>query len=188
LNSSAANKHYRHGRAHRARFIASKRLAVTSSVAVAEILGIPSSSVTPPSVSGTPEATPQVEDDEYGHLTVSSKSVADYFKQKMRLVVSKPSGSGMETDEAPRGGIGSRPKVCNHDEVEEGGGLHGGLGMGLLAKMSAAEGVTEIFAREEAPEGKGKTKDRKRWSEDGEGEVSHKPKKKGKKKAQMASS
>lgn len=128
-----------------------------------------------------------MEDDEYGHLTVSSKSVADYFKQKMRLVVSKPSGSGMETDEAPRGGIGSRPKVYNRDEVEEGGGLHGSLGMGLLTKMSATGGGTEISMREEAPEGKGKTKERKRWSEDDEGEVSHKPKKKGKKKAKMAS-
>ena len=129
----------------------------------------------------TPEVT-QVEDDEHKHLKVSSKSVADYFKEKMRLVASKSSGSGTETDEAPRGGIGSRPKHWSRGEVEEGGGLRGGLGMGLLAKMSAAEAVMEVFAQaEETPEGKGKKK--KHRSEDDEGDVKHKPKKKGKKKA-----
>ena len=175
------------GRAHRARFIASKRLAATSSAAVAEILGISSSSVTPLSVSGaaTPEVIPQAEDNEHEHLTVSSKSVADYFKEKMRLVISKSSDPETEVGEASRGGIGSRPKFCGHDGTEEGGGLRSGLGMGLLAKMSTAETVTGGSAQGEKPEGKGKKREeRKCRSEDGEGEANHKPKKKGKKKAQ----
>ena len=145
MNSSTTRKPHHHGRAHRARFIASKRLAATPSVAVAEILGISSSSVTPVSVSGiaTPEVIPQAEDGEYEHLKVSSTSVADYFKEKMRLTVSKPSGSETEADEVSRGGIGSRLKSCGRDGTEEGGGLRGGLGMRLLTKMSAAEAGME---------------------------------------------
>ncbi|KAF9647837.1 hypothetical protein BDM02DRAFT_3187660 [Thelephora ganbajun] len=181
-STAIARKPHRNGRAHRARFIASKRLAATSSVAVAEILGISSSSTTPLSVSSvaTPEVISRVEDDEYGHLTVSSKSVADYFKEKMRPVVLKPLGFEMGTNEGPRGGIGSWLNIRSHDKVEEGGRLCGGLGMGLLVKMSAAEATTEIFVQEER-------RKRKHRSEDDEGEVEHKPKKKGIKRAQTAS-
>jgi len=189
--TTTARKYHHHGRAHRARFIASKRLAATSSAAVAEILGIPSSSAASPSVSGvtTPEVTPQVEDDEHEHLTVSSKSVADYFKEKMRHIVSKPSGSETEADGAPRGGIGSRLEFRGHDEVE-GGGVHGGLGMRLLAKMSAAEAMTQISTQEEIPtgnvqgrEGRGK---RKHQTEDGKGEATHQQKR-GNRKARTVS-
>jgi len=191
--SSTSSKPHRRGRAHRARFIASKRLAATSSVAVAEILGISSSSVTPISVSGvaTPEATPQAEYDEHRHLTVSSKCVAEYFKEKIQLVSLRSSGSKLEIDETPRGGIGSRLEFWGHDEVEEGGGFQCGLGMGLLAKMSAAVAVTEHFVQaEETSERKGKKKEEERGERKGgvgEGDASHKPKKKGKKKARIAS-
>lgn len=128
-----------------------------------------------------------MEDDEHGHLTVSSKSVADYFKEKMRLVVSKPRCSETEIDEAPRGGIGFRLILCDNNEVEEDGGLRGGLGMGLLSKTSATETLTETTLQEETPKGKEKReekrKERKHWSEGGEGEVNRKPKKTGKRKA-----
>ena len=178
LSSSTARKPH-HGRAHRARFIASKRLAATSSAAVAEILGIPSSSATSPSISGvtTPEVTSQVEDDEHEHLTVSSKSVADYFKEKMRHVVSKPSGSETEADEIPRGGIGSRPEFGGYDELE-GGGIRGGLGMRLLARMSAAEATTDIFTQKETPAGKVQDREgRRKKKRRTEGEATHRPKK-----------
>ena len=136
----------------------------------------------------TPEVAAQAEDDEHRHLTVSSKSVADYFKEKMQLAGSKPSGSKTKTDEMPRGGIGSRLEIWGHGEVEEGGGLRCGLGMGLLAKMSAAGAATEISAQaEETAEWRGKKKEEKRRSGDGEGEAGHKPKKKGKKRAQTIS-
>jgi Pin2-interacting protein X1 len=178
-----SSKPHRHGRAHRARFIASKRLAATSSVAVAEILGISSSSVTPLSVSGvaTPEVTPQAEGDEHGHLTVSSMSVADYFKEKMRLVVSKPPGSETETDEALRGGIGSRLKLWGRDEAEEDEGLRNGIGMGSIPKISATEwGAMETPLQEDR-------KESKRRSKGGEDEMNRKSKKKDRKRARATS-
>lgn len=132
-----------------------------------------------------------MDDGEHEHLRVSSKSVADYFKEKMRLIVSKPSGSETEADESFRGGIRPRFKFCGHDEIEEDGGLRGGLGMRLLAKMSAAETVTESSAQEEIPEGEGKEREgrerRKRRSEDSEGEASYKPKRGRHQKAQKVS-
>jgi len=119
--------------------------------------------------------TPQVENDEHRHLIVSSKSVADYFKEKMRLVASTPSGTGAEADETPRGGIGSRPKFYGHDGTEEGRGLRNGVD--FLAKISVAETGTEVSVQEETPEGKGKKKERKkrkRRSEDDKGEANSK--------------
>jgi hypothetical protein len=122
-------------------------------------------------------------------LTVSSKTVADYFKEKMESVVSKPSGFETMTDEAPRGGIGSRLGVRN--EAEEDRGLCGSLGMGLLAKMSTSGAVAETFTPDEAPGGKEKQKEGKnggrRCGDDNEGEIHHKSKKKGKKRKQVAS-
>jgi len=128
-----------------------------------------------------------VEDGEYEHLRVSSKSVADYFKEKMRLAVLKPPGSGTVVDEASGGGIRSRLKFCGHNGIEEDGGSHGGLGMRLLAKMSAAETVTGNSKQEETPEGeeRGRAKGKRR-SGDGKGEASRKPKK-GHKRAQKVS-
>jgi hypothetical protein len=123
-------------------------------------------------------------------LTVSTKSVTEYFKERMGLVVSKPKSFDMVTDEEPRGGIGSRPKVCALDEVEEGRGLRGGLGMGLLAKMSAAEAAGEVSIQG-IPEGKDKRKEarigRESCSEGDETEARHRSRRKGKRRAKVAS-
>jgi len=128
-----------------------------------------------------------VEDGEHEHLRVSSKSVADYFKEKMRLTVLKPPVSGTVVDEASGGGIRSRLKFCGHNGIEEDGGLRDGLGMRLLAKMSAAETVTGNSKQEETPEGEEKEREKgKRQSGDGKGETSRKPKR-GHKKAQKVS-
>ena len=139
----------------------------------------------------TPEVTTQAESDEHSYLTVSSKSVADYFKEKMQLVDSKHSSSKTQIDETPRGGIGSRLGFWGNDEIEEGGGSRCGLGMGLLAKMSVSGAVAEIVAQvgetSERKEMRKEEKRRKRRSERGEGEASHKPKQKRGKKAQRAS-
>ena len=126
-----------------------------------------------------------MEDDEHEHLTVSSKSVADYFKEKMRHIISKPSDSETEADETPRG-IGSRPGFGGHEELE-GEGVRGGLGMRLLARMSAAEAMMEISTPRETPAGKapereGRGKRKRRV----EGEATHQPKK-GNLKARTAS-
>ena len=121
-------------------------------------------------------------------MTVSSKSVADYFKEKMQFVGSRSSGSKTEIGETPQGGIGPRLEFWGHDEVEEGRGLRCGLGMGLLAKMSAAGAVTEIPVQaDEISEWKGKKKEEKQRERKGKGDASHKPKRKGKNKAQIAS-
>jgi len=102
----------------------------------------------------------------------------------MRLVVSKPGGSETIVDEVPRGGIGSQLKVYSYDEIEEGGGLRGGLGMGSRASVPTTTAVMEMFAQKETPGGK----EKKHWSEDiDEAETSHKPKKKGKRRARVAS-
>ena len=124
-------------------------------------------------------------------MTVSTKSVAEYFKEKMGLAVSKSEGFEMVTGEAHNGGIGSRPRVGSCDEVEGDGVLCTGLGRELLAKMSAAEVMTEVPAQEETPGGKDKRTNerdgRNYRTEDGGGEMSHKPKKKGKKSARVTS-
>ena len=108
----------------------------------------------------------------------------------MGLMVSKSSGFETVTDEAPRGGIGSRPNVCDLGEVKEGERPRGGLGMGLLAKMSAADTVAEIFTQE-IPGGKDKKKEegtgRKPCGEGEEGEVRHRARRKGKSRVKVAS-
>ena len=86
-------------RTHRARIIAAKRLAASNSTALAEILGIPSSSSSPspyPSAVVTPHPTPTPNPDPtvaaaavaeaqepLQKLTTSSQSVGDYFKAKL---------------------------------------------------------------------------------------------------------
>lgn len=100
----------------------------------------------------------------------------------MRLVVSKPEGSETATDEVPpRGGIGSRLKVCSYDEVEEGGGLRSGLGAGSRAKMSSAADVMGLFVQKDTLGGK----DKERRPADDEGEMNRRQKKKGKKRTQV---
>ena len=104
----------------------------------------------------------------------------------MRVVAPEPSSLETKTDEALRGGIGSRLGFWGHDEVEEGRGLYSGFGMGLLAKMSSAEAVTENLPQRETSRRREKKK-KKRRSEDSEGDVNRKPKKKGKNHTLVAS-
>lgn len=111
-------------RSHRARVIASKSIASKSAAAIAEILGIaptPSTLATP-SGSATPQGnlTP-LEDPTIEKITTSTKSVAEYFKDKLLANPSKSnvdnpistSESHIEIAEehdfydAPRRGLGS---------------------------------------------------------------------------------
>ncbi|RDB24746.1 Protein PXR1 [Hypsizygus marmoreus] len=110
-------------RAHRARAIASKSMASKSSAAIAEILGIAPTPTSSASTSGlgTPlgKLTSLEEDGTVTleKLTTSTKSVADYFKEKL---LAKSSKSGTATpltpqselpedswNNTPRGGLGS---------------------------------------------------------------------------------
>ncbi|KIY61353.1 hypothetical protein CYLTODRAFT_384689 [Cylindrobasidium torrendii FP15055 ss-10] len=104
-------------RAHRARHIAAKnRAALSATAAISEILGISSSSATPqtepatPATPGTPaeDSAPSME-----KLTVSTKSVADYFKERLLAKSASKSTSSIATvdmdDAAPaRIGLGAR--------------------------------------------------------------------------------
>ena len=85
---------HRSPRTHRARIIAAKRMAASNSTALAEILGIPStsstSSLSSPYTSTaitpthTPTPVPAAEEQEpLTKLTTSSQSVGDYFKAKL---------------------------------------------------------------------------------------------------------
>ncbi|KAG5645428.1 hypothetical protein DXG03_006252 [Asterophora parasitica] len=112
-------------RAHRARAIASKSIASKSAASIAEILGIaPTPSTSASSGSGTPAGGKLTPLDDgtvtLEKLTTSTKSVADYFKEKLLAKSSSKSGSGSVTpgtpveeeeepyeDAAPRGGLGS---------------------------------------------------------------------------------
>ncbi|KAF8918159.1 hypothetical protein CPB85DRAFT_114165 [Mucidula mucida] len=69
-------------RRHRARAIAAKNRAGNSSAAMSEILGISSQSTTPTPGTCTP-ITKLDEPPTMEKLTVSTKSVADYFKERL---------------------------------------------------------------------------------------------------------
>ncbi|CAE6439538.1 unnamed protein product [Rhizoctonia solani] len=127
--------------AHRARFLAAKRLAGTSSTALSEILGVSStptstSESTPiPSTPATPGLTEIPVLDDSNRITTSSQSVADYFKNKMREKAQAAGGATIistavvtfeepDTDSAPRTGLGAR----RQDQEEELGERPKGLG------------------------------------------------------------
>ena len=120
----------------------SKRLAATSSTALAEILGVSGSS-TPislpesgfstlnPSGSSTPAAAPIP--DTMQELTTSTKSVADYFKDKLAQRSRSGSASTEQTNrpplttdeelEAPRSGLGmKRPMFESTVPLSQGNG------------------------------------------------------------------
>ncbi|KAF8893875.1 hypothetical protein BD779DRAFT_958112 [Infundibulicybe gibba] len=99
-------------RAHRARAIAAKSIASKSASAISEILGIaPTPSSSTPSGSATPQGvlTP-CNDGVSEKLTTSTKSVADYFKEKL-LAKAKTAGTTTQAEHDPyqssRGGLGS---------------------------------------------------------------------------------
>ncbi|KAJ2931230.1 hypothetical protein H1R20_g5813, partial [Candolleomyces eurysporus] len=128
-------------RSHRARAIAAKSISSKSSVHISEILGIaPTPSTSSQSASGS--ATPaegkltQISDiPELEKITTSTKSVADYFKEKLSLKSSsKTSPAATPTndsdasqgrdydDERPMGGLGFsrlRFEVREESQVEE---------------------------------------------------------------------
>ncbi|KAK0241370.1 hypothetical protein EDD85DRAFT_818602 [Armillaria nabsnona] len=91
-------------RAHRARAIAAKNRAATSDAAMSEILGISQSATPQPSTPVEGEELPTLET-----LTVSTKSVADYFKERLlsKSGKSTPAERTDKEEEASRGGIGS---------------------------------------------------------------------------------
>ena len=155
--------------AFRARHMAAKSRASTSASAMAEILGIADSgSVTPSSLLSTPypstpfepgpstssgepsgAATP-ADELKLQELTVSSKSVMDYFKEKLSAksnarVFAPPSSCPTtfttdrdDEDERPRMGLGaSRLRVEATTVAEERCGL-GGIGSGGLRSQFAA--------------------------------------------------
>ncbi|KAG6920020.1 hypothetical protein DXG01_010088 [Tephrocybe rancida] len=128
-------------RAHRARAIASKAIASKSSAHIAEILGIaptPSTSSVA-SGSGTPlggKLTP-LDDDTITleKLTTSTKSVADYFKEKL---LAKSFKSGTQTPTTPL------PEAVNQEEPYD--APRGGLGasrMGLGVKAETPDTETQ---------------------------------------------
>ncbi|KAJ6558448.1 hypothetical protein DFH09DRAFT_530882 [Mycena vulgaris] len=147
-----------HHRAHRARAIAAKNMASKSAASISEILGI----------APTPAATPKTEGSlttyEDGvpleKLTTSTKSVADYFKDKLLAKAGK-SGSATPTPsedikteldyEAPRGGLGSsRVKL----EMKEEDDIEPPVRMGLsklssMLSSSFFSASTSVLAAEE---------------------------------------
>lgn len=104
---------------HRARAIAAKKMLFGSATAISEILGIAptrsSTSCSTPSGSTTPhgQLTALDGDPTAEKITTSTKSVADYFKEKLlsrSSGTSTPINSKTDADDAydaPRGGIGS---------------------------------------------------------------------------------
>ncbi|KAJ2916338.1 hypothetical protein MD484_g4119, partial [Candolleomyces efflorescens] len=129
-------------RSHRARAIAAKSISSKSSAHISEILGIAPTPSTSQSTSGS--ATPaegkltQISDvPELEKITTSTKSVADYFKEKLSLKSSSKSASPAGTStpnssdasqdrdydaERPMGGLGFsrlRFEVLEENKVEE---------------------------------------------------------------------
>ncbi|KAG2073737.1 hypothetical protein BDR04DRAFT_1072212 [Suillus decipiens] len=127
--------------AHRARIQAAKRLANKSAAAISEILGIaptPSSvSCTTPSGSLTP-ITPADSELPLEKLTTSTKSVADYFKEKLgaKSGTNTPDANG--DDGTSRGGIGSSaPSRDDVDQPRIGLGASRGFGEGGSSNVLA---------------------------------------------------
>lgn len=140
-------------RTHRARIIAAKRMAASNSTALAEILGIPSSSSSSsarPSAVASPLPDPALAflattaatkstittsnnatatttseaKDLLQNLTTSSQSVGDYFKAKLNA---KTHG---ERQARPTSAAASRSTRDDHDDDDGRAGLGSGLGFG----------------------------------------------------------
>ncbi|KAJ7690703.1 hypothetical protein B0H17DRAFT_1331341 [Mycena rosella] len=115
-----------HHRAHRARAIAAKNMASKSAASISEILGIAPTPSNTPTSRAEGSLTTYEDGVPLEKLTTSTKSVADYFKDKLLAKAGK-SGSATPTPsddiknesdyDAPRGGLGSsRVKVELKDE------------------------------------------------------------------------
>lgn len=99
-------------RAHRARAIAAKSITSKSAAAISEILGIaPSSGLSVTTTQTTGKLTSLTDDATIEKLTTSTKSVADYFKEKLlvRATQSESTTPISEQDayDLPRSGLGS---------------------------------------------------------------------------------
>ena len=96
------------GYRHRAKYLASKRMANLSATAMSEILGIAPTPPTSSSATPTPISTPmQSELPSDDHIKITNKSVNDYFKEKMeaklaeRKRIAAQATSEEAGDEAP---------------------------------------------------------------------------------------
>ncbi|KAG6889113.1 hypothetical protein C0995_003682 [Termitomyces sp. Mi166 len=175
-------------RAHRARAIASKSIASKSSVHIAEILGI---ACTPSTSSGseTPadgKLTP-IEDDTITleKLTTSTKSVADYFKEKL---LAKSSKSGTQSPltphfkedpyDTPRGGLGAsqlKMDIGTPDAESQRIGLSKFSSLMSSSFLSSRVLSTDPSTEDSTPSGSevpAKTKKEKRKKESGKDEES----------------
>ncbi|KZT01998.1 uncharacterized protein LAESUDRAFT_445071 [Laetiporus sulphureus 93-53] len=149
-------------RAHRARHIASKGLAAKSATAISEILGIaPSLSLTTPSLTTSAYSTPIIALEtpasesatlstelKLHDLTTSSKSVMDYFREKLSAksnhasVPTSADASAVATpdayddyDDRPRGGLGAaRSRVEYRTSEDYDDCPRGGLGASRLSR------------------------------------------------------
>ncbi|EIN06701.1 hypothetical protein PUNSTDRAFT_115211 [Punctularia strigosozonata HHB-11173 SS5] len=128
-------------RGHRARFIRAKRMALADSAAVSEILGISRNATPTITTSTTPEPSAEPEAAPLEQLTTSSKSVMDYFKEKLLAKSNSKASSSSNTPIAkippdagerdPRGGLGSsnlRHCWTTAETQDEEHPLRGGLG------------------------------------------------------------
>ncbi|KAF7321558.1 G-patch domain-containing protein [Mycena kentingensis (nom. inval.)] len=191
-------------RAHRARAIAAKNIASKSSAAISEILGIKSTE-SPATATPTTEGalTPYTEDGPE-LMTTSTKSVADYFKDKLLAKANKFTAVKVEeSDEKPRGGIGS---IRRDDDVpsrfglgslrlkteEDDGAPRMGLGSSKFASMfasaTASTSIEDVVVKQEedSEDAKAEKKRRKKERRDrerateGESEAKKKKVRKGK--------
>jgi Pin2-interacting protein X1 len=141
-------------RAHRARFLASKNIASKSSTAIDEILGIsrsgtstpfPSTSASlptsvPDSFSPTPfdstTGTPAEEGLKLQKLTTSSKSVMDYFKEKL-YAKSNAAVASSSSMLGPSSTMIARPMRDDYDDYDD--RPRGGLGLGAGPSLGFGE-------------------------------------------------
>ncbi|KAF8178520.1 hypothetical protein K438DRAFT_1264380 [Mycena galopus ATCC 62051] len=144
-------------RAHRARAIAAKNIASKSAASIAEILGVAPSSNT--SMTATPEGTltPYEDDVPLEKLTTATKSVADYFKDKLlakagkSMSVTPTPSEAIKTEidyDMPRGGLGSsRVKLEPKEEDEPPARM--GLGLSKMSMMSSFFAASTSAVKEE---------------------------------------
>lgn len=110
---------------HRARAINAKNMSSKSAAHISEILGI--APTTPSSERPQVKLTSLTNEIEIEKITTSTKSVADYFKEKLNsrsfssAIVSAPTSSRNSDDsyDTPRMGLGSRARLENLTAIGE---------------------------------------------------------------------
>ncbi|PPQ62945.1 hypothetical protein CVT24_006185 [Panaeolus cyanescens] len=157
-------------RAHRARHIAAKNISSKASSHISEILGIAPAASSSSSPDDTPKGTltPISDELEIDKITTSTKSVADYFKEKLKAkstpaVSSSSDSSDSPADEdyeAPRMGLGasklrfeiSSSSTTEHAETRSLSAFASLKSASLLASFSAASSTTQMSFYKEAVE------------------------------------